>query len=190
MNTPAHVIINLLVLGKGKETKHQLAIAAGALLPDVPMFGFYFFEKIIRKIPEYVIWTHQYHQVSWQNIFDAFHSLPVIGIGLAWSLYARNHLGVLLFSSMLLHVAGDFPLHHDDAHRHFFPLSDWRFESPVSYWDPRYYGEVAASLEILVVIVSCLVLFSRYTSSIQRGLVGMVGVSYMMYFGYVWWVWG
>jgi len=37
---------------------------------------------------------------------------------------------------MALHALFDFPLHHDDGHRHFWPFSEFRFDSPVSYWDP------------------------------------------------------
>ena len=39
----------------------------------------------------------------------------------------------------------------DDAHRHFYPLSDYRFISLVSYWDPRHYGTVAMPAELLTV---------------------------------------
>jgi len=32
----------------------------GAILPDCPMFAFYFIEKVVRDIPEKVIWTESY----------------------------------------------------------------------------------------------------------------------------------
>ena len=31
--------------------------------------------------------------------------------------------------------------HRDDSHRHPYPLSDWRFISPLSYWDPVHHGQ-------------------------------------------------
>ncbi len=46
----------------------------------------------------------------------------------------------------------DLPVHHDDGHRHFFPLSDWRFASPVSYWDPEHYGRIVGTAEAVFVV--------------------------------------
>ena len=63
--------------------------------------------------------------------FDCFNSLPFIGMGFLVALRVKSRAGQLVCLSMLLHVFGDLPLHHDDGHRHFFPFSDWRFESPV-----------------------------------------------------------
>jgi len=73
---------------------------------------------------------------------------------LAWLLAWRARMQVMMvfFASMLMHSLFDFPLHHNDAHRHFWPLSDFRFASPVSYWDPAYYGQWMAPLELIVVL--------------------------------------
>lgn len=90
---------------------------------------------------------------------------------------------------MGVHVAGDLPLHHDDAHRHLFPFSDWRFESPVSYWDPAHYGGYVAALETLLVAVGCAVLFRRFRTPALRGLVVVLGAVYAFYWGYVFLVW-
>jgi hypothetical protein len=65
MNTPAHAILNLLVL-----KRHQMnnaPILVGAILPDSPMFVFYFVEKFIRNMPEATIWTQSYYHPLWQN---------------------------------------------------------------------------------------------------------------------------
>ena len=55
MNTPAHSVVNLLVLARGGSPRAQLVVTAGALLPDAPMFVFYFVERVIRNTPESVI---------------------------------------------------------------------------------------------------------------------------------------
>jgi len=52
-------------------------------------------------------------------------------------------------------------LHHDDAHRHFLPLSGFRFESPISYWDPAHYGLVFGAVELAGVVVGSIVLIRR-----------------------------
>lgn len=151
MNTAAHAIVNLLIFRKSARDTHALAIISGALLPDAPMFIFYLQSKI-QGLSERVIWRDSYYDTGWQNLFDAFHSFPLLG--LAWLLAWRARLQVLciFFASMVMHSLFDFPLHHDDAHRHFWPLFDFRFASPISYWDPGHYGQFIAPLELLVVV--------------------------------------
>ena len=151
-------MINLAILGRKEKPKVQGAIIAGALIPDVPMILFYFFEKVWKGTAETVIWSEKYHLNSWQNFFDLFNSLPLIGLGFALSVIRKSKVGILFFISMFLHVCGDFFVHHEDAHRHFFPFSDWRFTSPISYWDPRYHGMTLSLIEIAAVILSAVIL--------------------------------
>lgn len=90
---------------------------------------------------------------------------------------------------MALHATLDFLLHHDDAHRHFMPLSDWRFESPVSYWDPDHFGQVMSFVEIAAVIGTCMILWRRFPSGgARRMTTGLAGV-YSAYWAYVMVVW-
>ena len=67
-------MLNLGVLGRRKAPAHQVAVLAGAVLPDVPMFVFYFWEKVWRAVPEAVIWE-QYFDPRWQMVFDDDHSI-------------------------------------------------------------------------------------------------------------------
>ena len=190
MNTPAHAVLNLLVLARGGPPQAQLVVTAGALLPDTPMFIFYFAQRLILRTPEDVIWSQSYYQTSWQNFFDFFNSAPLIGLGLVVALVTKMRLWVLFFCSMGLHILADFPLHHDDAHRHFFPFSDWRFESPLSYWDPRYHGVLITSLEALLVAVGCVVIFKCAPQRGSRVLILLLAGTYMSYFAFAWLVWG
>ncbi len=189
MNTPAHIVANLLVLAPKDKPRFQLVTVVGAIVPDLPIFLFYFLEKVVWGTPEYLIWSHQYYQEGWQNFIDLFNSLPLMGLGLLIAWWVQSKSGLLLFGSMMVHVLGDFPLHHDDAHRHFFPLSDWRFHSPFSYWDPQHYGNFVAPLEMIMVIVGSVVLFRYSQSVIGKFLIGCIGISYFMYLGYVFWIW-
>src|SRR5262249_62345330 len=43
------------------------------------------------------------------------------------------------------HVAIDMLTHRSDGYPIFWPLSAYRFPTPISYWEPRYHG-VAFSL--------------------------------------------
>jgi hypothetical protein len=66
------------------------------------------------------------------------------------------------------------PLHHDDGHRHLFPLLDWRFESPISYWDPAHYGKVFGPADAALAIVCCALLWRRTASRTGRAVLALV----------------
>ena len=161
MNTPAHVIVNALVLGRGEWRGLWRPITIGAVAPDVPLVAFFVYERFICSVPDEVIWSQTYFTPHWQAVFDTSHSLPLLA-GAACVAYAARARGLLaLFTSMALHSIADFPLHHDDAHAHFFPLSAWKFRSPISYWDPRHYGTLVAPLEVLLVAAGAYLLLRR-----------------------------
>ncbi len=189
MNTPAHVVLNALVLGRGRWRDHWVAITGGALVPDLPMFGFYLYQRAVLEAPERRIWSEAYFQPGWQTFFDLFNSLPLIALGalVAWRARATGWLA--FFASMALHCLLDLPLHREDAHGHFFPFSSWRFESPVSYWDPAHYGLYFAGAEALLVLVGALVL-TRYAPPRAWRFVG--GVSVLLYLvlgAFLLWFW-
>jgi hypothetical protein len=52
----------------------------------------------------------------------------------------------------LLHALADFLTHHDDTRRQLWPVSDWVFRSPVSYWNPQFYGEAFGMFEVALVV--------------------------------------
>jgi hypothetical protein len=189
MNTPAHLVINLVILGRKEQPEIIKPIVIGAILPDLPMVLFYFCQKVLRGMPEHFIWSQAYYENGWQMFFDLFNSLPLVVLGfvLAHRLGARRPIA--LFASMALHTLADASLHHDDAHRHLFPLSDWRFYSPISYWDPRHFGYIVAPLEAITVVVLCIVLARRFDSILARVLIACVVAVYAVYWGYALWVW-
>ncbi|UCG11585.1 MAG: hypothetical protein JSU72_13760 [Deltaproteobacteria bacterium] len=189
MNTPAHVAVNLVILGKKERPQTTAWIVVGAILPDLPMFLFYLYEKVWRKIPEHLIWSQAYDEPGWQVFFDLFNSLPLLILALLLALYRGARRFAALFASMVLHSLGDLLLHHDDAHRHLFPFSDWRFRSSVSYWDPRYFGEIVGPLEAVAVLGGCMILARRFTSVRARVLIGCLATSYAVYWGYALLVW-
>jgi hypothetical protein len=81
MNTPSHYILNLAFLGQVIKYQNNLAIAIGAILPDLPIFIFYFVSKYIYKLPEAKIWSEAYYQPGWQNFIALFHSIPLEIVG-------------------------------------------------------------------------------------------------------------
>lgn len=151
MNTPTHITLALALLGKKNNPKRNKSVIAGALLPDVAMFFLFFYEVIIQT-PQRVIWEEKYFSPLWQNTTDLFNSIPIFVSILIFAWYKKIEWLQLVCLGALLHIAFDLPLHHDDGHRHFFPLTDWRFESPISYWDPAYYGQYWSVFELVLLL--------------------------------------
>lgn len=155
MNTPAHIAASLLVWRNATGWGAASAVTIGAILPDAPMFGFYAYQKLVAGATESQIWSSEYFREDWQWFFDLFNSIPLAMLGIVIARLLHFHWGKLMFSSALLHLLCDLPVHNDDAHRHFLPLSHWRFESPVSYWDPAHFGQYFLVAELLFAVVGC-----------------------------------
>jgi len=188
VNTPAHGLLNLLLLSRRDEPESVAPVAIGAVLPDLPMILFYAWERL-RAVPEATIWSIDYHHPSWQAVFDAFHSLPLLGLGwiVARARRARR-LGLLLLS-MTLHALADLPLHREDGHRHLFPLSGWRFESALSYWDPAHGGRWFQLVELLLVVVGGVALWRRFPGRLQRTAVALLAGCYLGFVAFATWTW-
>lgn len=177
MNTPAHLAVSLLVWRRAPGRSAAWAVGLGAALPDLPMFGFYGYQKLVAKSTEHQIWSTLYFDHGWQLFFDVFNSIPLMLVVVGLSVWRRWRFGWLLGGSALLHLLFDLPLHHDDAHRHLLPLTHWRFASPVSYWDPAHYGHVVVWIELIGALAACVLVVRRGEHRPMRALAwGTLGV--------------
>lgn len=109
-------------------------------------------------------WNVQYWNEPWQTIGAVSNSLVLFGLLFAIAIWRKWPLVNALAVAALLHIAFDFPLHADDAHRHFWPVTDWRFASPISYWDPQANGLIGGAIESVVALGATLVLWHRFSS--------------------------
>jgi hypothetical protein len=197
MNTPSHAIVNYALLS-GLAPTATLPIVLGAILPDVPMLVLIVWAKL-NDIPGPKIWSELYWQPFWQDFTHYFHSIP-IALALALLAYGISsrwpqmpHIQWIqalqwLSLSMVLHSLGDLPLHHDDAHRHFLPFSQFRFISPVSYWDRRHNALWGALAENLAVLASTLYLLPSLPSLwLKGGLIFLNAIAWTLY-GMVYWI--
>lgn len=190
MNTPAHLLLNLAVLPRGRWAQCGLAVLAGALLPDLPMFVFYAWQHLVAGRTEVQIWAQTYYEPGWQNAFDLFNSIPLIALLGGIGVVLRRPWVQALALSMLLHCLFDLALHNDDAHRHFFPFSDWRFASPVSYWDPRFYGHYFLAVESSIVLGAALAILRARRERWLRGTALALALAYVAFLVYALLVWG
>ncbi|RMH15507.1 MAG: hypothetical protein D6698_11040 [Gammaproteobacteria bacterium] len=184
MNTPAHAIINLLIFKKRLRETHALAIAAGAIVPDLPMILFYIWARA-HHLTERQIWRETYYESHWQTAFDLFHSFPVCLSLAALAWYRNAKVWMWFFLSMALHSVFDLPVHHDDAHRHFIPFSNWQFISPISYWDPRYFGQYVSLLELATVLIGSIYFLRCGQSRTLKIITGLVLALYASHWIFV-----
>jgi hypothetical protein len=164
MNTPAHLIFGAAAFAKPGHPKVTFAALLGALLPDLSLYLLAGTSLFILGIPAQTVFGELYFSDSWQLIFSIDNSLVLWGLGLAAALWWRSPWAIALTGAALLHIAFDLPLHHDDGRAHFWPLSDWIFESPVSYWDRNHYGDIVAPIEVIACLILCAVLWLRFTT--------------------------
>ncbi|MFY8152858.1 MAG: hypothetical protein ACOVOI_12300, partial [Hyphomicrobiales bacterium] len=131
-------------------------------MPDLPAILMVVWAlRVAGDTPAHVFGT-LYFSEAWQAILGPTHSFPLWGAALIVALWLRSATAQAFFASGLFHSICDFFLHHDDPHRHFWPLSDWRFASPVSYWDPAHYGDVFRLVELGMVAAAILYLLARH----------------------------
>ena len=162
MNTQTHLIVSSALLTRPLRPWDNTAVIAGALGPDLSIYVLFVWAKLIAHIPERRLWSEVYWQDPWQTLSAISNSVPLyvviaivgvsFGVRMIW-LYA---------ASSLIHVALDFPFHASDAHRHFWPLSDWRFRSPLSYWESQNYAGTVMLFEIMIALVGIFFLWQRF----------------------------
>ena len=144
----------------------------GSILPDVPLIllslGAMTYDRMhgiqmsFENDPAHSLtaWLFEYafFNVWWvKALHNLFHAplmvlaYLLIGYGV-WRQGKAWGAGLFwLAIACLIHTAIDIPLHYDDGPLLLFPFN-WtlRFYSPVSYWDPRRYGNIVAPLEHLL----------------------------------------
>lgn len=181
MNTPTHLLIGAAALAAPRTATgdrwRNPAIVLFALLPDLGLFVLFVWARLIQGASEQVLWDDIYWEDHWQTLFAIGNSVPLyLALLIAGLVLRATRLGRLIIvaaCAALLHLAFDLPVHADDAHRHFWPISDWRFHSPISYWDPDHHGDTMTAIEIALGLALSVILWRRFPSRIVRGcLVG------------------
>ena len=178
MQTQTHLLLASVALGRDKAPGEQSALLAGALLPDLSIFVLAAW-AMLAGIDGATLWSVTYWAEPWQSASAVSNSVFVWGlIALAGRLTRRRWLCVLGLAA-LLHVAFDLPVHADDAHRHFWPVSDFRFASPVSYWDPAHHGRIVSVIEAAGGVALCVLLWRRHARRAVRALLVLLAAGYV-----------
>ncbi|MBX2838367.1 MAG: cobalamin biosynthesis protein CobQ [Gammaproteobacteria bacterium] len=189
MNTPAHLLIGTALvsntLGKGL----LLAAFLGSLAPDLSLYLMTAFCLFVLDIPASVVFDELYFSDLWQSVFAIDNSFLVWGLLLGIGFYYKKPWILAFTTAAIFHLITDFTLHNDDARMHFWPVTHWRFESPLSYWDSSHHAQWIAPLEGLISAVAAVVLWMQNGRVWQRIIIFVLLLmellvirSWLMYF--------
>ncbi len=189
MNTQTHILMSAVLFG-GRIPKRAWAAALGGVLPDIPMFVIVGALKFY-GIHDVVIFGIVYWQPWWQITNGISHNFWAWGGLLLASVLLRERRSlsaaaidgwsiiIAFAASGLLHVLVDFLCHREDAHMSLWPVSYWKFVSPVSYWDSNHYGNVFSQFETVLGLALALVLFQRFHNKLLRFGLAAIALLYV-----------
>lgn len=176
MNTPAHLIFAVAAFAQPNQRRHTTAAVVGALAPDLSLYLMAGVSLFVLGIsPDHVFGT-LYFSDAWQQVFKVDNSFLVWGAGFALGWWRGSRTAMIFAASGLMHLAFDFPLHHDDGRAHFWPLSDWVFQSPISYWDTSHHAGIIGPIEMGLSLLFCGILMRRFTSLRSRFLIAALAI--------------
>lgn len=167
MTTPSHLIMTLALHRRLKTCSiPKTAFILGAVIPDVALILLMSGGSLWYSIQQ--SWTlgegHQYAMdvayytyPGWIIAYNLFHAPLVLGVLLIltwrhrWSQPGWRRALFWFASAASLHVIIDIGTHHSDGPLLLFPINwEVRFQSPFSYWDPRFYGPWIFGAELLL----------------------------------------
>ncbi len=162
MNTSAHMIFGAAAFGRPGAPRVTAAAVLGSLAPDVSLYLMAGWALLVAGIAPEIVFGRLYFSEGWQRVFAIDNSFLLWGAVLAATSRLRHPAAPAFVAAGLLHLGFDFALHNEDARPMFWPLSDWVFRSPFSYWDRAHYGAVIAPLEWGAVLLLGLLLWRRH----------------------------
>ncbi len=164
MITPSHLIYSWALAKRTEKTapdglaKHRTtAFVVGALLPDIPVYVFFLVCGVLLGYGHELLWENMYFNSGWTVVFTLSHSLLLWLLLYLVAKYKQWLIAQWVAISALFHIVVDFFVHTADAYAHFWPLTNWRFASPISYWDSASYGQYVSLGDAIV--VACLLIW-------------------------------
>ena len=174
----------MAVLAKPGTPKRNWAIFLGSIVPDIVIYLWAPYQAFVRGHTWETIWRTLYFEAPMQNLIAYVNSVPIYtalalaGYGFRTTLWGKLCLG--FSGAALLHIAFDFPVHSHDAYRHFWPLTDWRFYSPLSYYEIDHHARWVSLVEALIAGTCIVILWQRFrTRRVKIGL-GILGCLYLL----------
>ncbi|MCG6883114.1 MAG: cobalamin biosynthesis protein CobQ [Silicimonas sp.] len=162
MNTPAHLLVGTALFAKADRRKTYLAALAGSVTPDLSLYLMVSVSIWGMGVPAETVFREYYYSDAWQAVFAVDNSFIIWGAILALAFRLGSAPLMAFAGAGLIHLALDFPLHTHDARMHFWPLTDWVFVSPVSYWDHRAHAGIVGPLEVMLSLGAAVWLWQQF----------------------------
>jgi membrane-bound metal-dependent hydrolase YbcI (DUF457 family) len=182
VNTYSHAFFTWALAKHGFKVPRRAAAGGtlGALLPDIPAFagtayyvGLPFLRDGWASMDSPEVLEAIYFAGPFGTSGTALHSaIPVGTLLVLYRLFGPRDAQRILLWFLLGwagHVAVDFLTHVEDSRPVFWPLSDWEWSSPVSYWNPAYYGrEFFLAEHGLILLTMSALLLRRLRNRLRR----------------------
>ncbi len=184
MISPTHTLLALAVLSKQGTPRHNFAVFLGSIIPDIAIYLWAPYQSIVNGVSGEEMWRVLYFEPPMQNLIAWFNSIPIYAALAIIGYTARGKTwGKLLWFftlAALIHMATDLPVHADDAYRHFWPLSDWRFYSPISYWDSNHHAGWVSKIDTAIALTSIGFLWLRHPKRWVKIILSITTGFYML----------
>lgn len=184
MNSPTHSLLALALLSKQGHTKRNWAIFIGSFIPDIAIYIWAPYQKFVNGVNGTEMWEKLYFEAPMQNLIAYLNSFPIYGVSAIIGYLGKSKTwGKLLFMfsvAALIHLATDMPVHGHDAYRHFWPISDWRFYSPLSYYETDLHGQWVGLFEMFIAFISIYILWKRFPKLWVKIMLGILAVLYVL----------
>ncbi len=182
MITSSHIIYSWALAKKTEITspnneKRTLAFVLGALFPDTPTYVFFVVCGLILGYSGQDMWDDMYFNSGWAIPITLTHSFILWPLLIAISSFAGWKFLRWFSISAFLHALVDFCVHTDDAYRHFWPFSNWKFHSPISYYNPSEYGIYVSAFDSLLVLGLLTYVYTKYSGK-WRLFIFIIGALY------------
>ena len=189
MNSPTHTLMAMAAFSKKGQPLRNWAVFIGSLIPDAFIYFAWVWLTFIKGESQRRIWDEIYFQAPMQLTASIFNSVPLYAllgfIGYVmwrakdrWAPYA---LLLLVFAlAALLHITFDFPVHNHDAYAHFWPISEWRFISPLSYYEREHHAGFVGVVGCLLALGAIYVLWKRFPAKWVRRVLILFGSLYLL----------
>jgi hypothetical protein len=173
MNTPTHLILGAAAFGKPGVPVVTTCALAGAFAPDISLYAMAGWHLLVLDTPPNVVFDQLYFSDRWQAIFAVDNSFILWGLLFTLSIYLKRQALTAFSGAGFLHLIFDFPLHNDDARQHFWPLTDWVYHSPFSYWDRAHHGDIIAPIEMVFSLVLLVILWRKFEGAKTRAAIAI-----------------
>lgn len=174
MNTPAHLVFGAVAFGRPDVPRTTFGALAGSLAPDISLYLMTAVSIWGLGISPQTVFRELYYSGGWQQVFAIDNSFVLWGLALAVATRARSAPAIAFTGAALLHLAFDFPLHTHDARMHFWPLTEWRFESPVSYWDDGAHARLVEGTVLGAVVLLGVLIWRRFRTWAMRATAALL----------------